>query len=429
VASIVRMPSVLAGAEEAAIATWLVAEGDEIAVGDPIAEIETEKAVVEYAAEESGTIGRIVLEAGASAAIGEPIAVLLAAGDSASEIDAALGAQGGDAQSSGTASGPGGRESPAEAPGEDESVVRTAAVAGSADAAAGVRAGERLFASPIARKLAAQRGIELSAMIGTGPGGRITRRDVAAAPTHARPAQPVPTPVPQGAAASGPATELVAHTGMRRAIARRLTQSKATVPHFYLVAECRVDELLALRARVNATRENRISVNDFVVKAVASAFESVPEANVTWTDEGMLQHRTVDISVAVATEGGLVTPVVRDVDSRSVSDIAAGIRELAARAHDKRLRQDELEGGSFSVSNLGMYGTVEFAAILNPPQWGILAVGAANRQPVVVDDELVPATVLRCTLSVDHRAVDGALAARWLAAFQERIENPLTILV
>nr|WP_153746272.1 dihydrolipoamide acetyltransferase family protein [Microbacterium sp. SYP-A9085] len=423
------MPSVLAGAEEAAIATWLVAEGDEIAVGDPIAEIETEKAVVEYAAEESGTIGRIVLEAGASAAIGEPIAVLLAAGDSASEIDAALGAQGGDAQNSGTASGPGGSESLAEASGADESVEGAAALAEPAVAVAGARAGERLFASPIARKLAAQRGIELSAMIGTGPGGRITRRDVAAAPTHARSAQPVPAPVPQGAAASGPATELVAHTGMRRAIARRLTQSKATVPHFYLVAECRVDELLALRARVNATRENRISVNDFVVKAVASAFESVPEANVTWTDEGMLQHRTVDISVAVATEGGLVTPVVRDVDSRSVSDIAAGIRELAARAHGKRLKQEDLEGGTFSVSNLGMYGTVEFAAILNPPQWGILAVGAAKKQPVVVDDELVPATVMRCTLSADHRAVDGALAARWLAAFQERIENPLTILV
>jgi len=244
-----------------------------------------------------------------------------------------------------------------------------------------------------------------------------------------RPAQPAPATVPQASAAEGPAPELVPHNGMRKAIARRLTESKATVPHFYLVAECRVDELLALRAKVNATREHRISVNDFVVKAVASAFESVPEANVTWTDEGMLHHRTVDVSVAVATEGGLVTPVVRDVGARSVSDVSARIRELAERAHDKRLKQDELEGGSFSVSNLGMYGTVEFAAILNPPQWGILAVGAAKRQAIVVDDELVPATVMRCTLSVDHRAVDGALAARWLAAFQERIENPLTILV
>jgi pyruvate dehydrogenase E2 component (dihydrolipoamide acetyltransferase) len=215
---------------------------------------------------------------------------------------------------------------------------------------------------------------------------------------------------------------------MRMAIARRLSESKATVPHFYLLAECRVDELLALRSRLNATLPRKVSVNDFVIKAAAAAFDTVPEANVTWTDDGMLAHDTVDISVAVATDGGLVTPVVRDIGARSLSGISAAVADLAARARDKRLRQDELDGGSFSVSNLGMYGTVEFSAILNPPQWGILAVGAAKKQAVVVDDELVAATVMRCMLSVDHRAVDGALAARWLAAFQERIENPLTIL-
>lgn len=458
-ASIVRMPSVLAGAEEAAIANWLVAEGDTVAVGDAIAEIETEKAVVEYAAEEAGVVGRIVLDAGTTAAIGDPIAVLLAEGEGAGDVDAALGAAGGEAGGSGApardeaaaqaaasaeavASPTAGDEPPVPA-GDRGDAPAAAGVAGTgeagserataAEAAPGPGGPERVFASPIARKLASERGLDLSRVAGTGPGGRITRRDVAvAAPQHPEPAaapQPVAAPQPTAPGRPAEAPELVPHTGMRRAIARRLTESKATVPHFYLVAECRVDELLALRAKVNAVRESRISVNDFVVKAVASAFESVPEANVTWTDEGMLHHRTVDVSVAVVTEGGLVTPVVRDVGSRSVSDVSARIRELAERAHGKRLRQDELEGGSFSVSNLGMYGTVEFAAILNPPQWGILAVGAAKRQAVVVDDELVPATVMRCTLSVDHRAVDGALAARWLAAFQDRIENPLAILV
>lgn len=437
-ASIVRMPSVLAGVEEAAIAGWLVAEGDTVAVGDAIAEIETEKAVVEYASEEAGVVGRIVLDAGMTAAIGEPIAVLLAEGEDAADADTALGAEGG--------SVPAASEPLASPATGDEPAIPVEDAAGTSGAAGRSETvepaattldaephpqTERLFASPIARKLAAERGVALTAIAGTGPGGRITRRDVASA----KPEQPNTTKAPSAApAASGAGApsaepELVPHTGMRRAIARRLTESKATVPHFYLVAECRVDELLTLRAKVNAAREHRISVNDFVVKAAASAFESVPEANVTWTDEGMLHHPTVDVAVAVATEGGLVTPVLRDIGSRSVSDVSASIRELAQRAHDKRLKQDDLEGGSFSVSNLGMFGTVEFTAILNPPQWGILAVGAAKKQAVVVDDELVPATVMRCTLSVDHRAVDGALAARWLAAFQDRIENPLTILV
>jgi pyruvate dehydrogenase E2 component (dihydrolipoamide acetyltransferase) len=289
------------------------------------------------------------------------------------------------------------------------------------------------FASPIARKLAAELGLDLATVTGTGPCGRITRRDVEAASRSAASANAASASAAAAASAAGavipaPAGRLVPHTPMRRAIARRLTESKATVPHFYLLAECRVDELLALRTRLNATLPRKVSVNDFVIKAAAGAFEAVPEANVTWTDDGMVVHDTVDISVAVATDGGLTTPVVRDVGARSLSNISAAVADLAGRARDKRLRQDELDGGSFSVSNLGMYGTVEFSAILNPPQWGILAVGAATKQAVVVDDELVVATVMRCMLSVDHRAVDGALGARWLAALKERIENPLTIL-
>jgi pyruvate dehydrogenase E2 component (dihydrolipoamide acetyltransferase) len=227
---------------------------------------------------------------------------------------------------------------------------------------------------------------------------------------------------------------------MRRAIARRLTESKATVPHFYLAAEPVVDELLALRRRVNEAPVNearapggagpaKVSVNDFVIAAAAAAFGDVPEANVTWSEEGMVTYRSVDISIAVATEGGLVTPVLRGVEGMKLSAIARESAALAARARDRKLRQHELEGGTFTVSNLGMYGTTEFSAIINPPQSGIIAVGTARQQPVVAGGAVVPATVMRCTLSVDHRAIDGALAARWLAAFTARLENPLSILV
>jgi pyruvate dehydrogenase E2 component (dihydrolipoamide acetyltransferase) len=216
---------------------------------------------------------------------------------------------------------------------------------------------------------------------------------------------------------------------MRRAIARRLSESKATIPHFYLGADCVVDELLALRGRVNATSPVKVSVNDFVLASVAAAFGDVPEANVTWTEEGLLAYRSVDISIAVATEGGLVTPVLRGVEGMRLSAIARESAALAARARERKLRQPELEGGTFTVSNLGMYGTAEFSAIINPPQSGILAVGAARKQPVVADGALAVATVMRCTLSVDHRAIDGALAARWLAAFTARLENPLSTLV
>ncbi|TAJ48134.1 MAG: 2-oxo acid dehydrogenase subunit E2 [Herbiconiux sp.] len=455
--SIVRMPSVLAGSEEAAIANWLVSPGDTIAVGEPLAEIETEKAIVEYNAEESGVVGRLVLAAGASGEIGAPIAVLIADGDSEADIDAALG---GAVEADGPAGAP---DAPVPAPApesavatdtadpesgapviEADSVTDAPAAAGApvtseptATAPAPRPAGERAFISPIARKLARESGIDLASLTGTGPSGRIVRRDIEAArDSGAGASAPVGTPAAQPVAvpASAPSSandsyDLVPHTGMRKAIARRLTESKATVPHFYLTAECRVDELLALRARVNETSPVKISVNDFVVKAVAAAFADVPEANVTWSDEGMRQHRTVDISVAVATDGGLVTPVVRDVAGSSLSQVSAEISALVQKARDKRLKQDELEGGSFSVSNLGMYGTVEFSAILNPPQSGILAVGAAKPQPVVIDGELAVATVMRCTLSVDHRAVDGALAAQWLAAFTRRIENPLGILI
>jgi pyruvate dehydrogenase E2 component (dihydrolipoamide acetyltransferase) len=455
-ATVVRMPSVLAGATEAAIAHWLVAPGDTVAVGTPIAEIETEKALVEYAAEEAGVVGRLVLAEGGSGEIGDPIAVLVAAGETDADIDAALGGPGtATAASSATAGPAAAAEGAAPAGGAAHRTNGHQAPAG----------GGRIFASPLVRKLAGQRGIDLAVLAGTGPNGRIVRRDlerfvaVSAATGQAAVAAPAPpaTPgeamerdqaehavvrdnprsaAPSVSGGTGPADrDLIPHTPMRRAIARRLTESKATIPHFYMTAEPVVDELLALRKRVNEALPSsgqgavKVSVNDFVIAAVAAAFRDVPEANVTWSDEGLVAYRSVDISIAVATETGLVTPVLRGVEGKKLSAIARETAALAQRARERQLLQHELEGGTFAVSNLGMYGTVEFSAIINPPQSGILAVGAAKQQPVVADGAVVPATVMRCTLSVDHRAIDGALAARWLAAFTARLESPLGALI
>jgi pyruvate dehydrogenase E2 component (dihydrolipoamide acetyltransferase) len=431
-ATIVRMPSVLAGATEATISSWLVAPGDTVAVGTPIAEIETEKAVVEYAAEDAGTVGRLVLAAGDSGEIGDPIVVLVADGETEADIDAALGT------ALGTAAPPAGVYAETQPGGSGGSSPRGSRVAETSAATRGnghqavPASRSRIFASPIVRKLAHERGIDLASITGTGPNGRIVRRDLerlAAAGPAAAPASPPPPAPAQAARPAHAGDTLVPHTPMRRAIARRLTESVATTPHFYMTTECVVDELLELRKRVNETAPVKISVNDFVISAVAAAFRDVPEANVTWTDEGLVSHGSVDISIAIATDGGLVTPVLRGVDAKRLSEIARGAQELAQRARDRRLLQHELEGGTFSVSNLGMYGTLEFSAIINPPQSGILAVGAAKPQPVVVDGSVTMAAVMRCTLSVDHRAIDGALAARWLAAFTDRIQNPLAAII
>jgi pyruvate dehydrogenase E2 component (dihydrolipoamide acetyltransferase) len=405
-ASVVRMPSVLAGATEAAIASWLVAPGDSVAVGQPLAEIETEKALVEYAAEEPGVVGRLVLAAGEVGEIGGPIAVLISDGETDADIDAALGA----AAPAALAAEP----APALAA-EPAPAVAASAANGQHEAPAAPRS--RIFASPLVRKIAGEKGVDLAAVAGTGPNGRIVRRDLEQFLAAAQPGPP----------ASG--DRLIPHTPMRRAIARRLTEAVATTPHFYMTAECVVDELLELRDRVNQTAPVKISVNDFVIMAAAAAFGDVPEANVTWSDEGLLAHGCVDLSIAVATDGGLVTPVLRGVEGKRLSEIARQAADLAQRARDRRLRQHELEGGVFSISNLGMYGTLEFSAIINPPQSGILAVGAAKPQPVVSDGAVTVATVMRCTLSVDHRAIDGALAARWLAAFTARLQSPLGTIV
>lgn len=400
-ATIIRMPEVLAGTAEGAIQTWLVAVGQTISVGVPLAEVETEKATVEYAAETEGTVLELLVAEGVSVKVGEPIAVVGAQGEAAPA------------------------PSPVEPLPPVEPVETSPAPAPAAPAErleapqARVEAptASRRFVSPLVRRLAKERGIDLSAVTGSGPGGRVVRADLER--------------VPEAPAAAEPTTGShdIPLTGMRRAIARRLTESKSTVPHFYLVADCRVDELVALRRRVNESTDIKVSLNDFVIKAAAAAYVDVPEANATWAETAIRRYSTVDMSVAVAIEGGLVTPVLRSVETQSLTQIARNVADLAERARAGRLKQHELEGGSSAVSNLGMYGVTEFSAIINPPQSAILAVGAARQQPVVDDGQLAVGTVMTVTMSADHRVLDGALAAQWLAAFVRRIENPLSMLV
>jgi pyruvate dehydrogenase E2 component (dihydrolipoamide acetyltransferase) len=423
-ATILRMPEVLANATEAVLSVWTVEEGAEFSTGDTLAEVETEKALVDLPAEQDGILGRILAKPGDSTAVGAPIAVLILKGETEADIDALLGNLPAAPTSSPAAPEPETAPEVAAAPAVSPVVPVQAPVPEPVPAP-----GARQFVSPIARVRAREGGVDLADIRGTGPGGRIVRVDVerAIAAKSSGAAKPV-TAAPASASSGAGYTE-IPHTGMRRAIARRLTESKSTVPHFYLTTDCKVDALLAVRAQANSMPGVKLSVNDFVVKAVAGAFADVPEANVTWTETHLRRWDAVDIAVAVATDGGLLTPVVRGVDSKSITEVSASIAELVGRAREGRLRQEELEGGSFSVTNLGMFGTTEFSAILNPPQSGILAIGAAQPQPVVVDGEVVVATVMRCTLSVDHRAVDGALAARWLAAFTARIENPVSILL
>lgn len=431
-ATVVRMPEVLANASEAIIQTWLVAVGQEIRIGDPIAEIETEKAVVEYAAEVEGVLGRLIAEPGATIAVGEPIAVVLAAGESDSDIDPGL--LGSPASQEPAPDNAEPRDPESGAPVADDAADSTvAAPTATPEQAPAQNNGRRLFATPLVRKLAGEKGIDLSKVEGTGPGGRIVRRDLDRLPAAetAEAAQAPAAPAartPNDTADTGAYTDIPL-TGMRKAIARRLTESKTTVPHFYLSADCRVDALLELRRSVNEAGSTKVSVNDFILKAVAGALVEVPEANAIWNGDSIRRFSGADIAVAVAVDGGLLTPVLRGVDTLPLSAISAQVADVAGRARAGKIKQQELDGGSFSVSNLGMYGVSEFSAILNPPHSGILAVGGAVQKPVVVDGELAVGTVMTVTLSADHRVIDGAVGAQWMAAFVRRIENPLTILI
>jgi pyruvate dehydrogenase E2 component (dihydrolipoamide acetyltransferase) len=423
-ANVVRMPAALAGVTEAAIQTWIAQPGQQVAVGDVLAEIETEKAVVEYAAEVAGTVGRLLVPAGDTVDVGVPIAVILADGEGDDAIAPALAAAGA-TEVAATPAPPEPETAPATpAPAVPQNPSAEASVASSPPEAS---ASGRLVASPIVRRLARERGIDLAGLAGTGPGGRIVRRDLDGATAAPAPAAASAAPTaPTAGGAVGTPEKL---TGMRKAIARRLTESKTTVPHFYVTAHCRVDRLMQLRAQVNEAAPRKVSVNDFVLKAVAGALVEVPAANAIWGGDHILRFTGVDVAVAVAVDGGLLTPVLRGVDRLTLVEVSDTVAELASRAREGRLQQHELEGGSFSVSNLGMYGVDEFSAILNPPQSGILAVSAAKQQPVVDDGQLAVGTVMTVTLSADHRVIDGAVAAEWMAAFVRRIENPVSALL
>jgi len=429
---VVRMPALAAGATEAAVQTWLVDVGDPVRVGQPIAEIETEKAVVEFEADAAGTVAELLVAAGAAAAVGAPIAVLAAEGESAEDAVRAAGVATTGAATPDASTPDAAPTDAAPTDAEKPAAPATPEVSAPKGGPAEVQSGsapavtrERIFASPLVRRLAKERGIALESLQGSGPGGRIVRRDLDALPAASAPRS---APAPASADAA-PYTD-TPHTPMRRAIARRLTESVTTIPQFTVTAHARVDRLLALRAEINEGRTERISLNDLVLKAVGAALTDVPEANAVWTDDAVRRFAHADIGVAVALDGGLVTPVVRGVDRLPLGDLSTRVREASERARAGRLRQGELEGGSFAVSNLGMLGVSEFTAIINPPHSGILAVGAAERRAVVADDGAITvATLLTLTLTGDHRVLDGALAARLLAAIVARLESPVGMLV
>jgi pyruvate dehydrogenase E2 component (dihydrolipoamide acetyltransferase) len=430
VPELLRMPEIATGTTEAVLSSWSVAENATVSARDVVATVETAKAVVDVEAETDGVILRLLVEPGAEVETGAPIALVGKAGESVTDLDSALRDLG---VADVALEVPEAATTQEPSPVDDVEVpAPVAAPDGRSDGRPNGRSHGRVFASPLARRLAHEAGLRVEDLSGTGPGGRIVRRDVERAQADGAASQPArPAASSAGPAAGSPAVagyRDVPHSKLRRLVASRLTESKTTAPHFYLRATVPVDRLLALRAELNDGAETRISVNDLVVKAVARAHVAVPELNVTWQPDAVRHFDSVDVAVAVATDNGLVTPVLRAVEDMTITTVARTTRDLAERARSGQLRQHELEGGSISVTNLGMYGTEEFAAIINPPQAAILAVGAAREEPVAVEGRLEVATVMRLTLSVDHRPVDGVVGARWLAALTDLLEHPARIL-
>jgi pyruvate dehydrogenase E2 component (dihydrolipoamide acetyltransferase) len=411
-ATLICMPEVAANATQVTLQTWIKKEGEVVAVGDCLAEIETDKAIVEFNADRAGVMGPTLIQAGQEVEVGSPIGVLLDVGETSVNVSALLAKTGDNASVTQLPN-----------PSTSEPAAPPTLLSGSK-----VTPSHRVFVSPLARRLAKQRGIDLNTLIGSGPNGRIVKRDIEAGSAVVVSSPVMTQPSTVSPSTLGDYTE-VPHSGMRRTIARRLTESKSTIPHFYLSVDCRMDRLMSLRSEINTAMPRKISVNDFIVRAVAVALREVPQANVGWTENAMRQYTQADIAIAVSTDFGLITPIVRAADRKSLSMISQEIADLAERARASQLRPDEYQGGSFSVSNLGMFGVSEFSAIINPPQAAILAVGMTQQVPVVEDGAVKIASVMRCTLSVDHRAIDGALAAQWLAAFKRLLENPLSMLI
>ncbi|EFM57471.1 pyruvate dehydrogenase complex dihydrolipoamide acetyltransferase [Brucella inopinata] len=443
----ITMPALSPTMEEGNLSKWLVKEGDKVAPGDVIAEIETDKATMEVEAVDEGTVAKIVVPAGTEGVkVNALIAVLAEEGE-----DVAAAAKG--AGAAPKAEAPKEEPKPAEAKKEAAAPAAAPAPARSEQPAAAPAAnkGERVFASPLARRIAKDAGVDISAVKGSGPHGRVVQRDVEAAlasgGTKAVSAQAesaaAPKPMSDDAILKlfeDGSYEVVPHDGMRKTIARRLVESKQTVPHFYLTIDCELDALLALRSQINAAAPMlktekgevpayKLSVNDMVIKATALALRDVPEANVSWTEGGMIKHKRSDVGVAVSIPGGLITPIVRHAESKTLSAISNEMKDMARRARDRKLKPEEYQGGSTSVSNLGMFGVKDFAAIINPPHATIFAIGAGEERAVVKKGEIKVATVMSVTLSTDHRAVDGALAAELAQAFKRHIENPMGMLV
>ncbi len=423
----ILMPALSPTMEEGTLAKWLVKEGDTVQAGDLLAEIETDKATMEFEAVDEGVIGKILVAEGTQGVkVNTAIAIIGEAGEDMSAAPAA-------AAPAPAASAPAAQAAPA-----------TPATPTPAPAAPKAE-GARVFASPLARRIAAEKGIDLTQVKGTGPHGRIVKADVesgkavtSAPAVTAAPAQSAPAlPASPGADLikkiyEGRDYEEVALDGMRKTVAARLTEAKQTIPHFYLRRDIRIDNLLAFRGQLNAqlaTRDVKLSVNDFIIKACALALQEVPDANAVWAGDRILKLKPSDVAVAVAIEGGLFTPVLKDADQKSLSRLSAEMKDLAARARSKKLAPHEYQGGSFAISNLGMFGVDNFDAVINPPHGAILAVGAGVKKPVVSEDGAVQvATVMSVTLSVDHRAIDGALGAELLASIVRNLENPMAML-
>jgi pyruvate dehydrogenase E2 component (dihydrolipoamide acetyltransferase) len=440
----ILMPALSPTMEKGNLAKWLKREGDAVKAGDILAEIETDKATMEYEAIDEGVIAKILVPEGtADVAVNAPIAVLAAAGEDVKSV--AEAGQAVKPAAPAAAATPAAAPAPAVAP---AAPAPRPAVNGHADASG------RIFASPLARRLASTAGIAIGSIAGSGPHGRVIARDVEAAKSGATavraapaaPAAPAPAmALPVQAMADDKiralfepgSYEVVPHDNMRRIIAQRLVLAKQTIPHFYLTVSCTLDKLLSAREDVNNTAPKgpdgkpawKLSVNDFIIKALALALIKVPDANVTWTETGMLKHRHADVGVAVAIPGGLITPVVRKAETKSLGTISAEMKDFAARAKARKLKPEEYQGGSSAISNLGMYGIEEFSAVINPPHATILAIGAGIEQAVVRHGEIAVATQMKVTLSTDHRAVDGALGARLLDAFKTFIESPTAMLV
>ncbi len=435
----ILMPALSPTMTEGNLAKWHKREGDEVKAGDVLAEIETDKATMEVEAVDEGTLGRILVPEGAQGVkVNAPIALLLDEGEDKSALDQAT------------------RSKPAAAPQASKPLTiaqaepaPTPPAAGPAPAtptppsatlpatpAARVE-GERVFASPLAKRMAAQGGLDLGRLAGTGPHGRIVKADIDAAlargPTPEAPARPAATPAAAPGApplAGVPPFIEQPHTNIRKTIARRLTEAKREQPHFYLTIDCEIDKLLEIRKELNARSDKyKLSVNDFVIRASALALMQVPAANAAWTEQAVRLYQSADISVAVAIPAGLITPIVRGAERKGLAAISNEMKDLAQRAREGKLKPEEYQGGTFSISNMGMYGIREFAAVINPPQGAILAVGAGEQRPIVRGGALAIATVMTCTLSVDHRVVDGVIGAEFLAAFKRLIEDPLTMLL